>query len=222
MRFASNRGLLDIRTVCVFANMRTPTRIIVRHCHALMNNSLAVIFAVIVASPFIGHGQEEMTLTRFREIVSSPGDNAPLSPKMAAAGPLWTNATVSFSLKFEGGKTFQATAAETSKTVRGKYVVTTVNAPSFKQPAETITTYDEAVSVHKVWAVQGETIIEGRIVYDVDKKLYAVSSAYGAGVTELGVGSFSTTESTSRTWMFTNGVLFCTRESRTTPVIKSK
>jgi hypothetical protein len=194
----------------------------VRHCHALMNKSLAVFFAVIVASSFVGHGQEKMTLARFREIVSSPGDSEPLNPKLAAAGPLWRNATVSFSLRFEGGKTFQATADATSKTVRGKYVVTTVNAPSFKQPADTIMTYDEAVSAHRVWAVQGETIIEGRIVYDVEKKLYAMSSAYGAGLTELGVGSFSTTESTSRTWMFTNGVLFCTRESKTTPVTKSK
>lgn len=187
-----------------------------------MNRSITVLLAAFVLSPFVGHGQEKMTPARFREIVSSPGDSLPLDPKLAAAGPLWTNATVSFSLNYESGKTFQAIASASSKTLGGKYVVTTVYAPSFKQPVDTIMTYDKAVSAYRVWAVQGEAVLEGRIVYDIEKKLYAMNSAYGDGITELGVGSYTATESTSRTWMFTNGVLFCTRESKTTPVIKSK
>jgi hypothetical protein len=73
-----------------------------------------------------------------------------------------------------------------------------------------------------VWALFGDTIIEGRIVYDLHKKIFAMNSAYGDGFTELGVGFYSDPESSSRTLVFKNGALFCTRESTTTPGTKSK
>jgi len=154
--------------------------------------------------------------------VSTPGDSTPLIPELSAAGPLWTNATVSISLKYESGKTFKEEVAATAKTVEGKYVVTTVRSQFYKQPMDSITTYDEEASAYKVWAIYGETLTEGHIVYDLQKKVFAVNSTYGDGFTELGVGSYFATESSDRTFIFKSGALFCTRESKTRPASNSK
>ena len=163
-----------------------------------------------------------MTPSRFREIVSAPGDTIPVNSKLSATGPLWTNATVHIVLKYETGKTFQETVTQTSKTIRGQYIVTTVQSQFYKQPMDAIMTYDEIASAYKVWALYGDTITEGHIVYDFDKKISAMNSAYGDGFTELGVGSYDDTQGSNRTLIFKNGILFCTRESKTTPVIKEK
>ncbi|MDR3458353.1 MAG: hypothetical protein P4N60_12960 [Verrucomicrobiae bacterium] len=187
-----------------------------------MKNTLAFVFATIVLSSITVWGQEQMTIARFREIASSPGDTVPLNPKLSVAGPLWTNATIAISLKYENGKNFKEVVAETAKTVGGKYVVTTVQSQFYKQPMDSIMTYDEKASAYKVWAIFGETITEGHIVYDFQKKIYAMNSAYGDGFTELGVGSYTSTESSDQTLIFKNGVLFSTRESKCMPVDPSK
>ncbi len=185
-----------------------------------MNRTLTLILVIVFLAHIAGWGQEQMTPARFREIVVLPGDNLPLNPKLATTGPLWTNTTVSISLKYRDGKTFAENATETTKTVGGKYVVTTVRSTFSKQPMDSILTYDEKASTYKVWALLGETIVEGRIVYDFQKKVYALNSAYGSGVTELGVGSYSDTENSSRTLIFTNGLLLCERISTTKPTNK--
>jgi hypothetical protein len=95
-----------------------------------MNKPLVLFLTTLVLLPFQVLGQEQMTPARFRKIVSTPGDSTPLIPELSAAGPLWTNATVSISLKYESGKTFKEEVAATAKTVEGKYVVTTVRSPS--------------------------------------------------------------------------------------------
>jgi hypothetical protein len=179
-----------------------------------------VCFCVLlsIASP----AQERITAARFREIVSTPGDTMPLNAKLAAAGPLWTNATVRISLAFADGRTFREEVAETTKTIAGKYVVTRVASKFYKQPMDSIMAYDDQASDYKVWALFGEAVTEGRIVYDPKKRIFAMDSAYGDGFTELGVGSYSDTESSSRTSVFKNGLLFCTRDATTTPSNKAK
>lgn len=181
--------------------------------------STVVSLAIFGSDAF---AQEQMTPVRFREVVSAPGDQIPLNAKLSATGPLWTNVTSNVSFNYKDGKAFQEKMSETSKTVSGKYVVTTVQSQSNKQPMHSIMTYDENARCYKVWSLFGETITEGRIVYDLDKKIYAMDSAYGDGFTELGVGSFSNTEMSSRTFIFKKGVLFCTREVKTTPVAGDK
>jgi hypothetical protein len=187
-----------------------------------MNKSKLVFLLTLTVIPILGLGQEQMTAARFREIVSAPGDSIPLIAKLSETGPLWTNAAVSITLKFESGKTFEEKAVETVRTVKGKYIVTTVDSKFYNQPMQSIMTYDEQASAYKVWGLFGETVTEGRVVYDLSKKLTAMTCAYGDGFTELGVGSYSSTQSSSRTSIFKNGVLFCTREASTTPVTKSK
>jgi hypothetical protein len=188
----------------------------------LMNQTLALVFAMLVLSPLVVWGQEEMTPARFRKIASVPGDHIPLNPKLAATGPWWANVVVSVALEYEDGKTFKEEIAGTSKTVGGKYIVNTVLSKFYKQPMDSILTYDEKTSNYKVFAIYGETITEGRIVYDFSKKIYATSSAYGDGFTEQGVGSYTDAGSSDRTLIFKNGVLFCTRETKTTPANESK
>jgi len=185
-----------------------------------MNKTLTIILVIVFLPYTAVWGQEQMTPARFREIVVTPGDNLPLSPKLAIAGPVWTNATVSISLKYPDGKAFEENVTETTKTVGGKYIVTTVRSMFSKQPMDSILTYDEKASAFKVWAILGGTIVEGHIVYDFQKKIYAVNSTYGSGVTELGVGSYTDTESSNRTLIFTNGLFLCERVSTRKPTNK--
>jgi hypothetical protein len=187
-----------------------------------MFNAHFAFLCFIVLLPIGSPAQEPVTAGRFREIVSAPGDTVPLSTKLAAAGPLWTNATIRITLAFADGRTFKEEIAATSKTVAGKYVVTRVASKFYKQPMDSVMTYDERASAYKVWALFGDTVTEGRMVYDLQKKIFAMNSAYGDGFTELGIGSYSDTESSSRTSVFKDGVLFCTREAITTPGTKSK
>jgi len=65
-------------------------------------------------------------------------------------------------------------------------------------------------------------VIGGTIVYDTAKKIFAATSSYGDGFTEIGVGSYSAMESSDRTLVYTNGVLFMTRETKSHPVPPTK
>lgn len=186
--------------------------------HTLMNFSL--LLALLVLPPCLVVGQERMTPGRFRQIAATSGDSTPLMSKLAAAGPLWTNAVVSVNLKYESGKTFKEEVSGSARTIGGNYIVATVQSKFYEQPIETITTYDEQASAYKFWALFGETVTEGQIVFDLQKKVFAINSAYGDGFTELGVGSYSDTERSERTCIFKNGVLFATRESRSRPATK--
>jgi len=187
-----------------------------------MKNTLAFVFVAIVLSSVTVRGQEQMTVARFREIASTSGDSVPLNPRLTAGGPLWTNATIAISLKYANGTNFNEVVSETAKTIGGRYVVTTIQSQFYKQPTDSILTFDEKASAYKVWAIFGETVNEGHIVYDFQKKIYAMNSAYGNGFTELDVGSYTATESSDQTQIFKNGILFCTRASKCTPVDPSK
>jgi hypothetical protein len=178
--------------------------------------SLALIVTVFAISS-IAQGQETMTVERFRAIASTPGDNTPLNPKLLAAGPVWTNATISIVLKYATGKTATEEISGTAKTIKGNYVVATVKSELYKQPMDSIVTYDDRAGCYKFWGLYGESVTEGLMVYDYEKKIYTTYSAFGEGFLELGVSSYSNTNNFSHTLVLKNGVLFCTRDVNVMP-----
>jgi len=166
--------------------------------------------------------QEPMTPARFKEIASAPGDATPLVPKLAVL-PRWTNATVSVVMKFASGKTVTEEVPQTTRTIGGRYLVFTGQSTFYHQTMHGILTYDEPASAYKIYGLYGDghggdLVIGGTIIYDPAKKIYAATSIYGDGFTEIGVGSYSATESSDRTLVYTNGVLFMTRETKSHPV----
>lgn len=172
---------------------------------------------VVLLSVVVSFGQESMTPERFREIVATPGDKVPLQPKLAGGTPLWTNAMVTAVLKYQSGKTFKEEGAQTSRTIRGKFVVFTGQSQYYHRQMSTILTFDEMASAVKLYGLfgdghGGDLVTEATIVYDYDKKIYASSCEYGDGFKELTVGSYSDRESSDRTLVYKNGVLFLTRE----------
>jgi len=178
---------------------------------------LFVLIFTVVAVSLSARAQEEMTAERFREIVSSPGDNTPLNPKLLAIGPIWTNATITVDLKYADGRKVKEEISGSNKTVKGKYVVATVNSDLYKQPINSISTYDENSGCYKFWGLWGDTVTEGLMVYDADKKIYSTHSTYADGYLEVGVGSYSNTNNQSHTVVLKNGVLFSTRDIDVVP-----
>jgi hypothetical protein len=170
-------------------------------------------------SSITAFSQEQMSAETFNQIASAPGDNMPLSDKLAAF-PFWTNSEVNVFLKYEDGRTFKEDDVQTAKTVNGKYIVFTTESQFYKKPMNSIVMYVEKVSAFKNLAVYGNTIVGGTVVLDSEKKTYKTSSAYGDGFTEVGNGSYSDKESSERTLVYKNGALFMTREVKSKPLIK--
>jgi len=81
-----------------------------------------------------------------------------------------------------------------------------------------ITGFDEKASAIRVWGLFGEMVTEGTIVVDREKKVIAMSSAYGEGFTEISVGTYSDNEATEHTLVYKGGVLFMTRDAKNQPV----
>jgi len=159
----------------------------------------------------------QITVEEFTKIAAEPGDDTPLQPQLAKAGPRWTNATVTVALKYQDGRVFNEQGASVSRTVKGRYIVTTFDSQYYHQKMTAISTFDEKVSAYKTWGLFGNMISEQTSVYDFDKKIYATSGAYGDGFTELGVGSYTDKAETSRTLAYKNGVLYLTRDVTVTP-----
>ncbi|MGB7749173.1 MAG: hypothetical protein WBN75_18020 [Verrucomicrobiia bacterium] len=179
---------------------------------------------VLLFSIAVGTSQEQLTPDKFREIVATPGDKVPLLPKLAAGSPLWTNATVNVVLKYQTGKVFKEDIKQTAKTIGGKYIVFTGQSQFYHQPMSSILTYDEKASALKVYGLYGDghgsdVVTVSLIVYDYEKKIYAASSTYADGFKEITVGSYSETESSDRTLVYKDGVLFMTRETKTRPAV---
>ena len=182
---------------------------------------------VLLFSIAVGLSQEQLTPDKFREIVATPGDKVPLQPKLAAGSPLWTNATVDVVLKYQTGKVFKEDITQTAKTIDGKYIVFTGQSQFYHQPMSSILTYDEKASALKVYGLYGDghgsdVVTEGLIVYDYGKKIYSASSTYGDGFKEITVGSYSDMESSDRTLVYKNGILFMTREVKSHPAVATK
>jgi hypothetical protein len=162
-------------------------------------------------------GPAHITVGEFTKIAAATGDDTPLSPQLAKAGPHWTNATVTIAMKYQDGKVYNEQVASTAKTVKGKYIVTIAESQYYHQKMTSISTFDEKASAFRTWGLFGDTVTEETTVYDFDKKIYATFSAYSDGFTELGVGSYSENAETSRTLVYKGGVLFCTRDVTVTP-----
>lgn len=145
----------------------------------------------------------------------------PLLSQLSAI-PLWTNATVSNLMKYASGKVFKEEMLQTSRTVGGKYVVFTCQSKFYQQSISSILTYDEKASAVKVYGLYGEVVTEGTVVYDYEKKIYAITSNYGEDFKEITVGSYSDTESSDRTLVYKAGVLFMTREVKSHPIAAKK
>lgn len=166
--------------------------------------------------------EETMTPARFREIVGKPGDAVPLVPQLAAI-PFWTNAAISNVMTYASGKVFQETLTQTARTVGGKYEVFTVQSKFYNQPMNAILTYDETSSALKVFGLfgddrGGDVLTCGTAVYDYAKKTYTITSSYGDGFKETTTGSYTDKEDFAKTVVYKNGVLFMTREARTSPI----
>ena len=182
----------------------------------------SIVCLVLTGFSCCAFSQEVMTPARFKAIVALPGDATPLVPKLAVL-PLWTNATVSVVMKFASGKTVTEEVPQTTRTVGGRYLVFTGQSTFYHQTMHGIVTYDEPASAYKIYGLYGDghggdLVIGGTIIYDTAKKIYAATSSYGDGFTEIGVGSYSATENSDRTLVYTNGVLFMTRETQSHPV----
>ena len=94
---------------------------------------LALVVALFALSPLV-QAQETMTVEKFREIASSPGDNVPLDPKLLAVGPILTNASITVDVNYADGRTFKETIPGSLKTIKGKYIVTTVKSSLYQKP----------------------------------------------------------------------------------------
>jgi hypothetical protein len=158
----------------------------------------------------------------FTKIASSSGDDIPLLSQIAEAGPHWANATVAVAIKYQDGRVFNEKMASTSKTVIGKYIVTTAESQFYHQKMTAFSTFDEKASAYRTWGLIGNVVTEQTAVYDFDKKIYATSSSYGDGFIEVGVGSYSDAAESSKTLVYKNGVLFMTRDVRVTPIEPTK
>lgn len=165
----------------------------------------------------VGFGQETMTPELFQQIVATPGDGLPLPPQITSAMPLWTNATATVVMKYQTGKIYTESGKVSARSVGGKYVVFTVQSKFYKQPVNSILTYDTKASAIKTYGFYGGTVTIATAVIDYDKKIYAENSTYGDGFNEITVGSYSNTESSEHTIVYHNGVLAMTRDVDTHP-----
>jgi hypothetical protein len=177
---------------------------------------LALIVTTFALSSVV-QAQETMTVQKFREIASSPGDNVPLDPKLLAVGPIFTNASITVDVKYADGHTFKETIPGSLKTIKGKYIVTTVKSALYEKPMDSITAYDEKAGCYKYWGLFGDSIAEGLMVYDTDKKIYSTYSSFASGWLEFGVNGYSDTNIWSHTIIQSNNVLFCTRNVNIVP-----
>jgi hypothetical protein len=178
----------------------------------------SLVFLWLACSLVQAFSQELMTPERFREIVATPGDALPLSTNITVGIPVWTNAMASIVMKYQTGKVFTENIKVTAKTIGGKYVVFAAQSEFYKQPMNSIFTYDEKASALKTYGLYGELVTVATTVCNSGKKIYAENSVYGDGFNEITVGSYSDTESFDRTLVYQNGVLFMTREVSTKPV----
>lgn len=121
-------------------------------------------------------------------------------------------------MTYASGKIFSEEMSQTAKTVGGKYIVFAADSKYYQQTMNCILTYDERAAAIKIYGLYGEHVTEGIVIYDALKNIYAITSSYGDGFLEVTVGSYSDTESSDRTLIYKDGVLFVTRNAKGWPV----
>lgn len=160
---------------------------------------------------------EEMTQELFKTIVARSGDTNQLRPELRFL-PCFTNATCHIVMKFQDGRVSDEQCKQTGKTVDGKYLVFDLDSKFYHQVIHAIVEYDEKALAIRAWGLYGNTLTSAIIAIDAEKKTTAATASYAGGFTELSLGSFSKTETSERTWIYKDGVLFCTRDITSHPV----
>ena len=162
--------------------------------------------------------QETMTVERFGEVCTAPGDDASLPPRLASF-PQWKDSRVSNTLTYRDGRVFEEECRATTRTVQGRYVVSALESKLYGKKWHSILGFDEKAEAFKLWSLFGEILTEAILVVDLDTGTTAGSSTYGDDVVEIFTTRFSQEESVSRSQVFQKGVLKLTRVSRETPVL---
>ena len=165
--------------------------------------------------------QEPMTPELFRKLVSTPGDTNALRSELAAL-PFWNEAKCSIVMKYQDGKVFKEEGVQTAKTIRGNYIVFSMDSKYYKRTMSGVAGYDEKASAIKEWALFGDTLTEETVNFDAERKISSSTSTYGDGFMEISVGSSSPREMSDHTLVYKNGVLFMTRDVKTWPITKSE
>lgn len=163
----------------------------------------------------IGHAQDVVTADQFRQIAATPADAAPLPLQITSAGPMWTNATATVLMRYQSGRVYTDNMKVTAKSVGGKYRVFTAQSQIYKTPVNSIVMYDDKAKALKTLGLEGDTVTVATSVVDYDKKIYAETSSYGEGFTEITAGTYSMNMDSEQTAVFKNGVLYMTREVKT-------
>jgi hypothetical protein len=185
------------------------------------NKMRALLLCVTFLLSVCVSGQESMTAERFRSIVASRGDTNALRRELAVL-PFWRNTKTEITLKYQDGKTFKEECIGSAKTVGGRYIVFSMESQFYKQTMLAITGFDERANAIRQWGLFGDTVTEGTVVVDPEKKVSAWTSAYGDGYTEIQVSTYSDTEATDHALVYKQGVLFMTRDAKTYPISEPK
>jgi hypothetical protein len=170
---------------------------------------------VLLAAGSVWSG-EEMTPTRFRELVATAGDTNALRPELTSL-PFWTNAICGITMKYEDGKVFNEDCVQTAKTIGGKYIVFSMDSHYYKQTMYAIAEYDDNALAIRDWGLYGDTLTGATMVFDPGKKVSASTSRYG-DFEEISVGHNSDSEMSDHTLVYKNGRLFMTRDVTTRPI----
>jgi hypothetical protein len=157
-----------------------------------------------------------MTLEEFNTLVAAPGDTNALRAELAVF-PFWKVAKCSTTFKLPDGRVFTEESVATTKTVGGKFIVWSMESQYLKQSLRAVIAYDEKASAIKSWGIAGGALAVGTVVLDPEKRLVASSCAHGEFL-EISVGSYSVTESFSRTSVYKNGVLSLMRDASYRPM----
>jgi len=153
---------------------------------------------------------DQMTVEKFREITSRPGDNVPLQSELAKV-PWWTNTVANMvTTNFAGddsGKVSKTVSRGKARTVKGKYIVFYSDPESDRPARKSMLTYDERSSTYKTYGTFGtapgyESLTEGTMVYDFTKKTYSETNTIEGSWKVISHGSYSTTQISATSCMY--------------------
>ena len=174
----------------------------------IMKTTLLLRCSVLLLAG-IARGEDSMTLEKFNTLVATPGDTNALRPELSSF-PLWTAARCTTVIKLPDGQVFTEESVATAKTIGGKYIVCSMGSQFSKEPLQSVIGYDEQASALKSWGIAGSSLAVGTIVLDPQRRITAFSGTHG-DVMQISVGTYSDTNSFSRTLVYKNGVLSLTR-----------
>jgi len=190
-----------------------------------MTKIIPALFLILLFSGRNVSAQEKMTPDRFREIAAMPGDDVPLDSQFAMNRPYWPKTKWSVSLtdwSYTGtnveGKTVRDEGTTVARTVRGKYIVSTVQ--SRLRGVETfITTNDAKPGTFHVYRFiePAGVLTVATYVNDPQKKTFSGVEERGNGVKALNNGSYTDKVCKQKVMIYQDDVLIMTQEFTLTP-----